>query len=262
MTAEVIAVSTDDLFSLALKRREQVHSFLRWASQRESRGDSMYLANRQDIKEGHLATTLFPDEHAWWAIVAFSCFGSLESTQAVAEILSDPTKIDQELVMSISRWRLTVGGHRIQPAVRGALEALQSACANAGFFRMVLLEPASFDDRFKRLRASHLPQWGRTTCFDLLLRAGALGIGGMNYEPAMAYLSDSTGPKAGFEMIWGCNLTKKTTPWAEGLLRAWYCNWNSVVQRTGASWTGRPYMPGDLENALCIYQHRSKGLDR
>jgi hypothetical protein len=261
MTAKVSSVSREELFALVLKRREQVHSFLAWAFQRELHGDSMYLANRNDIKDAKSAMTLFQPELAWWAVVVFGCFSSLESTRAVSKILTDPTNPDKELVKSIPRSFLTVRGHRIQPAVRGALEALQAAYEHSGFFRAVLLEPASFDDRFSKLRNEHLTQWGRTTCFDLLLRTGAIGIDGTYYEPEIAYLADSTGPSAGFEKIWGLNLTKQLTAWAEGLLQAWHRNWGAVVQQVGARWTGRPYAPGDLENALCIYQHKAKATN-
>jgi hypothetical protein len=153
---------------------------------------------------------------------------------------------------------LTVGGHRIQPAIRGALEALGAASEHAGFFEKVLFETASFDNRFRQLRTKRLLQWGRTTCFDLLLRAGELGIGGTAYAPEIAYLADSTGPKAGFEKLWGYELSKQLAPWAEGLLQAWHLNWEAVARIVGVRWIGDPYSPGDLENALCIYQHRPR----
>jgi hypothetical protein len=46
----------------------------------------------------------------------------------------------------------------------------------------------------------------RRTSFDLLLRAGALGIGGQHYKPEIAYLGGSTGPKRGFARVWGVEL--------------------------------------------------------
>ena len=84
MTDKVISVSREELFALVLKRREQVHSFLAWASQRELHGDSMYLANRNDIKDAKSAMTLFQPELAWWAVVVLAVSALLESTRAVS----------------------------------------------------------------------------------------------------------------------------------------------------------------------------------
>jgi hypothetical protein len=44
--------------------------------------------------------------------------------------------------------------------------------------------------------------------------------------------------------------------WCEALLRAWTENWSLVAEEVGAAWTGRPYTPGDFENALCIFQEQ------
>jgi hypothetical protein len=118
----------------------------------------------------------------------------------------------------------------------------------------VLHKPRSFDDRYQRILHEHLDRWGRTTCFDLLLRTGSLGIGGQRYEPEIAYLAGSTGPREGFRIVWGRDVTKRSAPWCEGVLQAWHEHWPEVVSCAGARWSGRPYAPGDLENALCVYQ--------
>ena len=47
----------------------------------------------------------------------------------------------------------------------------------------------------------------------------------------------------------------------EALLVAWIENWARVAEEVGANWAGPPYVPGDFENALCIYQEQMrKGL--
>lgn len=99
-------------------------------------------------------------------------------------------------------------------------------------------------------------QWGRTTCFDLFLRAGALGIGGLHYEPEYAYLAGSTGPRSGFRKVWGRDINANNAAWGEAVLRAWTEEWPAVVDRAGADWDGDAYTPADFENALCIWQER------
>ena len=102
-----------------------------------------------------------------------------------------------------------------------------------------------------------LPQWGRTTTFDLLLRAGALAVGGKKYGPTIAHLAGSTGPKSGFKRVWGQEITRENADWGESLLRAWTENWFEVAKRVGVDWdVGAPYDPGAFENALCVYQER------
>lgn len=95
--------------------------------------------------------------------------------------------------------------------------------------------------------------WGRTSCFDLLLRAGALGIGGHHYGPDRAYLD--TGPARGFFEVTGVAVTSINSEWCEGLLHWWSANWTEVAALVGAVWeAGAPYDAGDFENALCTYQ--------
>ena len=150
----------------------------------------------------------------------------------------------------------SVGGHRIQPAVAGARRALVAACAGADVLENILLDDRSFEDRYARIRGARLPQWGRTTTFDLLLRAGALGIGGHFYEPRFAQLDGSTGPKKGFKKIWGVEITGENAAWGEAVLRAWTDEWERVAAEVGVQWDGEPYTPADFENTLCIWQER------
>ena len=248
-------MSKDELFSLVDERRDQVRHFLDWAEGREQSGWSMYLANRPDISDARSAHALY--DCGWWGVVVFTSFGSLSSARAVRSAIPEPVQAEvaEELLASIAFERPKVGHHRIQQGLLGAKKALIAACQRSDLLHEVLHEPGGFDERYRRLREARLARWGRTTCFDLLLRAGALGLGGHSYEPEIAYLAGSTGPKAGFFAVWGRGVTDDTAAWSEGLLQTWHHDWQAVVERVRASWSGRPYSPGDLENALCIYQH-------
>jgi hypothetical protein len=255
MTAAVEAVPMDSLLLLVDERRKQVRHFLDWAEERERRSSSMYLANRPDINDARGAAALYSDP--WWGVVVFTCFGSLKSTGAVRDVLAEPVEVDaaEELLSSINFVPPKVGHHRIQQGLLGAKKALVAACERSDLLHEILHTPRGFDERYQRLRAARLPRWGRTTCFDLLLRGGVLGIGGEYYQPEIAYLAGSTGPKAGFRAVWGREVTGGTAAWSEGLLQAWHRHWTDVADRVDARWSGHPYAPGDLENALCIYQH-------
>ena len=189
----------------------------------------------------------------------FLLFGSLNSTRALRDVITKPFDAEAagELLASVCFSRPSVGHHRIQQGLLGAKKTLIAACRHSEFLHELLQMPCNFDDRYRRLRSAGLDRWGRTTCFDLLLRTGALGIAGQRYGPEIAYLAGSTGPKAGFRAVWGRDVTDGTVPWCEGVLQAWHRHWPEVVDRVGAGWSGRPYAAGDLENALCIYQERA-----
>jgi hypothetical protein len=149
--------------------------------------------------------------------------------------------------------------HRIQATHRGAKEALVAACQHAETLHDILLNgEEDFDERYGRLRALRARQWGRTTCFDLLLRGAALDIADRPYRPKRAYLEGSRGrgPASGFKMVWGEAVTPQTAAWCEHVLAWWSENWMSVAGSVGVAWQGEPYVPADLENALCIYQER------
>ena len=259
MTAPVQLVPPEELLSLVDERRGPVRAFIDWAEHRETKNQSMYLANRADITDARQAAEMYPDR--WWGIVVFTCFGTINSTVTILDILAKPVDLDtaKKLLDSVQFTRPKVGHHRIQATLRGAKTALTEACRCNVLIRRILEGPGSFHDRYQCLRAAKLEQWGRTTCFDLLVRAGALGIGGPKYEPAIAYLAESIGPKEGFRAVWGRDVTAGNAPWCEGLLQAWHHCWTGVAARVGSPWSGRPYAPSDLENSLCIYQEGSGG---
>lgn len=258
------AVTVSELRRLVADRRGEVRAFLEWSRTHEraaletgERWRSLRLDNRPDLKHAAEAAQLFPD--AWWGVVVYTCFGSLVGVRVVKDAFRQPLPEPAawEALRSLSFPRGSIGHHRIQPGHTGAKEALVAASENADFFRDVLFSDATFEERYWRIRQPRLPQWGRTTTFDLLLRAGALGIGGERYAPTTAYLAGSTGPKKGFERIWGVSLDQVGADWGEQLLRAWTENWHEVAVSVGATWdVGPPYEPGDFENALCIWQER------
>jgi hypothetical protein len=134
---------------------------------------------------------------------------------------------------------------------------LLSACEKADDIREVFfLQRLSFDDRFDRLMEVDVSWWGRTTCFDALLRAGSLGVSGRSYRPDKSYLLGSTGPAAGFFYLWGARVTKANADECEELLRRWTAAWHEVADLADVPWIGRPHDSGDFENALCIFQER------
>jgi len=45
----------------------------------------------------------------------------------------------------------------------------------------------------------------------------------------------------------------------EALLAAWTEHWDRVAEEVGVDWPGAPYDPGDLENALCVFQEQVRG---
>lgn len=120
----------------------------------------------------------------WWGLVVFTAFGSVRGARSVAERFAEPIPPHraEPALEEIAFPRGSVGHHRIRPGLAGAKRALVSACEHASAFRDILLHGDGFRDRYEALRALRASQWGRTTCFDLLLRAGALGIGG-SYGP-------------------------------------------------------------------------------
>lgn len=248
-------ITSDELFALVEDRRDQVRTFLEWAAEAE-RSSSLRMRNRPDIRRAAEAAELFPER--WWGIVVYSCFDSTKGAATVAPHFQEPLPPEhaETVLGGLDFPRGSVGGHRIQPGVTGAKRALVGACANDEFFQELLHAEGGFDERYQRLYSAHLPQWGRTTCFDLFLRAGALGIGRRRYEPEYAYLAGSTGPKSGFKKLWGREINPDNAAWGEAVLRAWTEEWRSVSARVGADWEGDPYAPADFENALCIWQER------
>jgi hypothetical protein len=243
-------VTRDELLALVDRRADAVRAYLEWAREH----DEHRLEARPDIPAAAEAARMFPKP--WWGLVVFTCFGALRGAEVVAPRFQRPLPPPEaEAVLAgIDFPPRSLGEHRTRPGFRGAKRALVSACADHGLFREVLHSRDDFDTRFRRLCEARMPEWGCMTCFDLLLRAGALGVGGRRYGPEYAYFGDSTGPKAGFREVWGVELRDaESVAWAEALLRAWAEEWDEVARRVGVEWAEAPLQPCDQENFLCIY---------
>jgi hypothetical protein len=247
--------SRHELMQLVGERQDAVRHFLTWAQLCEEKGQSNLLVQRPDIPEAREAVVLYPEP--WWGVTVYTCFGSLNSTRRLRESFEEPlpSPVAEDALAATEFTYPRVGGHRIQQGLAGAKKALVAACDSANLICDVLHQDATFDERYGLLRDARLSRWGRTTCFDLILRAGALGVGGRRYAPDFAYLQGSTGPSAGFKLVWGRAVNADTAPWCEGVLQAWSAHWNDVAHTVGIEWTGVPYRPADFENALCVYQH-------
>jgi len=83
------------------------------------------------------------------------------------------------------------------------------------------------------MRASY---WGRRGCFDLLLRAGALAIGGQRYGPDRAYID--TASARGFLEVTGVPLTASTAEWCEAFILWWSDHWDEVAALAGGGVLG------------------------
>jgi hypothetical protein len=88
-------------------------------------------------------------EEPWWGVVVFSCFSSLQGAKVVSgsfKRAADPRRA-RRLLGKLSFPRGSVGHHRIQPGVKGAKEALVSACERSGDFERILLRGVGFHER-------------------------------------------------------------------------------------------------------------------
>jgi hypothetical protein len=247
----------DDLFAIVEQRRDQVRDYLQWAKDSDNEQWTHRMHARPDIARAAEAAALFADD--WWGVVVYSCFDSTIGARTVAPHFQQPLPSPEaeRLLATVDFPRGSVGGHRIQPTVKGARQALVAACADHELLYELLHSGDDFDTRYLLLRAAKLRQWGRTTSYDLLLRAGALGIGGQRYKPEYAYLGGSSGPKSGFATVFGeTPNTDERVAWAEALLWHWTQNWKSVAEIVGVDWERAPLEPSDQENFLCIYQER------
>lgn len=219
----------------------------------------MRLASRDDLKRVRQIVEQFAEP--WWSIVVYTCFDSVTGTLAVAPSLQHPigAAAAKALLKDLDLPRGSVQHHRTQPGNKGAKTALISACDRAEQLRQILHSRGSFDERYESLRRLRAPQWGRTTCFDLLIRTGQLAVGGHHYQPELAYLAGSTGPKKGFHEVCGIEVTRANVDQCEDLLHGWTQRWDSVAALVGVHWSGAPYTPADFQNALCIFQERATG---
>ncbi len=254
MTASMLADHQWD--GLVSTRQRQIAAFLAWAAEREAT-DTLRLASRVDIARVQRIVEAFCEP--WWGATVYTCFDSEIGARAVAHAFHSPVDRDmaERLLSKMELPLRSVQGHRTQPAHKGAKIALLSACARAGDFESILKTGRAFHDRFLALCGLQAKQWGRTTCYDLLVRTGQLAIGSASkYEPDRAYLSESTGPRKGFAVIWGIEVKRSNAEECEAILRRWSERWQWVAGEVGVEWTGKPFGPGDFENALCIYQER------
>jgi hypothetical protein len=246
------------LIDLVGSRKGEIAEFLTWSARREAgAGSSLRLSNRGDVARVKNVIELFGEP--WWGVVVYSCFDSEIGTRAVAQAFHDPVSPGRvaSLLATLHLPPGSVQDHRTQPGHKGARVALTAACEHATAMRQILLEGVAFHDRYLALRGLQAKQWGRTTCFDLLVRAGQLGIGSRDrYQPDRAYLADSTGPRRGFRTIWGIEVSRSNADQCEQILHSWIERWHETASQVGVPWSGEPYSPGDLENALCIYQER------
>jgi hypothetical protein len=254
-----------DRWDLVKANAVAIRDFLEWSATCESRtGWSMRWRARPDLEEARDMIPLF--EEPWWAVVVYSCFNSKVGTLAAASAVRCPVPVElaEGVVRSIPLPTGAVGMHRIQPGHVGARLALIAACASVDSFRKILHDGVGFHDRYRRLRDLHAESWGRTTCYDLLLRSGAIGsAGGALYEPEYAYLGDSTGPSRGFTAIWGVPIDGTNAEACEELLGWWSTQWDAVAERVRSSARPEPaYGPADFENALCLYQGELRARSR
>lgn len=251
---------------LVESRKQELHHFLNWAAGCELSGRSLFLKNRGDINDAREAVILYRP-WSWWGLIVFSCFGSLDSARRLREVLFQPsTPAEAKDMMESIMYSpgKTVGHHRIRPGLVGAKKAILSACDHKDLFYEVLIKTDSFDQAYNKLRNANrmrlIPQWGRTTSFDLLIRAGCLSseIGGFYFSPEFAYLAGSSGPKKGFEKVWGIQVGNANASKCENILQIWHSYWLQICEQVFAKWPSQlpPYESGDLENALCIYNER------
>ncbi len=247
-------MSQDEWRHVFQGRSHEVARFLSWANTYEESGASLRWSKRQDIQDAAAASQWF--EEQWWGLVVFSCFGRLEGAKFVASLFPRPRPDATAVLAQLQLPAGSIGHHRVQTGHRGAKQALVAACERWDDFERILVRGLDFRTRYLDLRALWAPNWGRTTCFDLVLRAGGLGVGGHIYGPDRAYLE--TGPARGFALVTGIEVATADSEWCEGLLHWWSENWNEVAEGAGVDWqAGAAYDSGDFENALCIYLEQS-----
>jgi hypothetical protein len=246
-----------DLDKLVDDRCAEIRQFLQWAANREASGGghSLRFDARPDLERCRSVLPQF--EAPWWAVVVYSCFDSTRGTRAVANEFKSPLSppAAESALSRVEFPASSVQHHRAQVGPKRSKASLLSACYKAPALKDVLTTPhLPFDERFKRLDRIRVQEWGRTTNFDSLARAGALKVDGVGYRPERAYLLNSRGPAAGFTRIWGLAVTNSTSAMCEEILTRWTRDWHAVAVRLGVNWVGGGYDHADLENALCLFQ--------
>jgi len=243
------------------RRRHNLGSFLRWAQACEvgTREASLRLENRDDIVRCREVLDLF--DAPWWGVVVYSCFDSTTGARVAATRFqsSIPAVEAERVVAELDFPRGSVQHHRTRSTLTGARRSLVSACNKCDAIQQILFGRGfTFDERFARLRSLKVRWWGRTTCFDVLLRAGALAVSGETYRPEKAYLLGSQGPAAGFHRLWGLRVTAANADLCEAVLRRWTDRWDEVASIAESEWEGPPYDSADFENALCVFQEPAR----
>ena len=190
---------TDEFFmNLVAQLGEAVAQFLGWAAACLAEDRPLRLRDREDLAEARTMASEF--DEPWWGIVVYTCFGAVQGARRAGSlfgVVPPPGGVEDRLARLKSIMVSgDVGRHRIQPGHKGARTALRSACDNAESFRSILCgDEGGFDQRYRGLLGLDIPQWRRTTCFDLMLRTGWLGVPGRRIEPEVAYLRGSQGPR-------------------------------------------------------------------
>ena len=227
------ALASDDAWrDIVHQRRLNLRAFLRWAWACEvgTPETSLRLENRDDIVRCREVLDLFAAP--WWGVVVYSCFDSTTGARVAATRFTSPIPAveAERVVAELDFPRGSVQHHRTQSTLTGARRSLVSACDKCDDIEQLVFERGlTFEERFTRLRNLKVSWWGRTTCFDVLLRAGALGVSGERYRPEKAYLLGSQGPAAGFHRLWGVRVTAENADLCEAVLRRWTDDWDDVA---------------------------------
>ena len=245
---------------LLTSRITDVSQFLVWAAATERAGGqrSLRLSHRDDLTALRSVLHLF--EHHWWAICIYSCVDRADGARMLARYLRAPVpaELAGRLVPPTKDWPPgMIGSHRAQAGYRGARICLMSLCARRDEIQQILINSPAFEQAVDDLRRLRAPQIGRTTAFDLALRAGQI-LHDPPLEPHSAHLYGSTGPAAGFKTIWGFDPASnmESAERAEAILLMWNAHWHDAADQAGVDWPWPAFSAGDFENALCIYQDR------
>ena len=179
------------------RRRDQVREYLVWAKANDGEDWTFRMAARPDIEHAAEAADAFAEW--WWGVVVFTCFGSKRGAATVATQFARPLPAPEaEVVLErIVFPRGAIGHHRIQPALKGAKQALVAACVDHELLYDLLHSRDDFDTRYVRLRAVAAPTVGPHDLVRSPAPAGALALDGTRYRPVYAYLGGSTGPQGG-----------------------------------------------------------------
>lgn len=131
-------LSREELLALVDERADAVRDYLLWAQAHDSEDGSHRMLERPDIADAAKAAELFPEQ--WWGVVVFTCFGSTLGATTVAQAFQrplPPPDAEAELERTTFR-RGSIGHHRIQPAHKGAKQALVEASCWPGEHQAVL----------------------------------------------------------------------------------------------------------------------------